>query len=260
MSSVSYNRVWDEMLSEGVVAFTTQQLVERTGAPAQTLHPPLARAQTERRLFSPALGLYVLVSPSHRAQGVVPADWWIADMAEHLGRRYYLSHLTAAAKHGARHQAAQTFQITVDRDVPDREVVGVRLRFFADRHLSRRPTVRLSGPTGPLVCATAETCVLDLATRPLDVGGIGVLLEVLPDLAVDARVLAAIAPGWPRAVCRRAGWLLSTSQPDLDLGPLAQLVQPEAGNATPLVPGGSKRGPVDRRWMVKINTKVEASL
>lgn len=260
MSTVAYDRIWEGMLSEGVVAFTTQQLAERTGASAQTLHPPLARAQAEGRLFSPALGLYVLVPPSHRAQGVVPADWWIVDLAEHLGRRYYLSHLTAAAKHGARHQAAQTFQVTVDRDVPDREIVGVRLRFFADRHLSRRPTVRLNGPTGPLVCATAETCVLDLAARPLDVGGIGVLLEVLPDLVVDPEVLAGIAPGWPRAVCRRAGWLLSASQPELDLDPLAELVQPQAGNATPLVPGGSKRGQVDHRWMVKVNTKVEASL
>lgn len=54
-----------------------------------------------------------------------------------LGRDYYVSLLTAAAMHGAAHQAPQVFQVMVDRHVADRDIERVKLRFYTNEYLDR---------------------------------------------------------------------------------------------------------------------------
>ena len=43
-------------------------------------------------------------------------------MMAHLHRGYYVALLTAAAMHGAAHQAPQSFQVITEKDVPDRDL------------------------------------------------------------------------------------------------------------------------------------------
>ena len=45
--------------------------------------------------------------------GVLPGELFIDPMMRALGRNYYVSLLTAAAMHGASHQAPQAFQVMV---------------------------------------------------------------------------------------------------------------------------------------------------
>lgn len=58
----------------------------------------------------------------YRSWGVLPGELFIDGMMRALGREYYVSLLTAAAMHGAAHQAPQVFQVMVDRHVADRDL------------------------------------------------------------------------------------------------------------------------------------------
>ena len=47
---------------------------------------------------------FVVVPGGYCSAGGPPAIWFIEDLMRHLGRRYYVALLSAAALHGAGHQ------------------------------------------------------------------------------------------------------------------------------------------------------------
>ena len=250
--------LWDELLSEGVVTITTSELAKRAGTSTESTHLAVHFARRARKIFSPSKGLYVLVPPEYRAWGVVPADWFIDDMMRHLGRKYYISHLTAAAMHGASHHATQVFQVVTDRRVSDRAVGDLRLQFHSTSRFERRAVQRRTGPVGSLVVATPETCALDLAAYPDRGGGVNVLLEVLGGLTLDPGQLLEAARLRSRATVRRCGWILERTHPQLNLEGIRGLARPNVGDSTPLVAAGERRGHHDHAWGILVNTIAEA--
>lgn len=256
MPATTFSRLWDRLLSEGVVSITAAELANRAGTTRAAAFRAVHDAKKAGVVFSPAHGLYVLVPPEYRSWGTIPADWYLEDMMRHMGREYYVSFLTAAARHGASHHATQLFQVVVNRTVRDRDISGVRLRFYQTSVIGTRGTEVRTSPTGILTLATPETCLLDLAERPDAGGGLNVILEILPELVIDSEKTVEAARTRPRAVIRRCGWLLSRTRPDLDLEDLRELAAPRARNPTPLLPSGASAGVVDHDWGVVVNTMV----
>ena len=257
MPLLTFAPLWDRLLSEGVVTITAPELAARAGATLNATYWAVHKAKARKKLFSPTKGLYVLVPPEYRSWGVVPADWFIDDMMRHLGRAYYLAFLTAAARHGASHQASQLFQVVCDGKVGDRDIGGIRLRFYTASGIAARAVQGLTGPTGSLSVATPETCVLDLADRPEAGAGINVILEVLGGLDLDVEKLVEAARLRSRAAVRRCGWFLSRTHPDLKIDRLRELASPDTGDHTLLVSSGERRGSHDHGWGVVVNTLVE---
>jgi predicted transcriptional regulator of viral defense system len=239
-----------------VVSITTKELATRAQTTKEATFRAVHDAKKAGVIFSPAQGLYVLVPPEYRSWGTVPADWYVDDMMGHMGRRYYVSFLTAAGLHGASHHATQLFQVVVDNTVRDRDVGGVRLRFYRSGRIETRKTERRTSPNGVLTIATPETCLLDLAERPDAGGGLNVMLEVVPELEINPKTLAENARTRPRAVARRCGWLLSRTHPNLQVEELRAVAGPRVRNPTPLLPRGGPTGPVDFEWGVIVNTQV----
>src|SRR6202035_3201285 len=103
------------LISQGRYWATTEELEELTGQRGPALRSSLRRLRDAGRVFSPARGLYVFVPPEYWSWRVVPAEWFIDPMMDHLSREYYVSFLNAAGYHGASHQAPQTYTVMVDR-------------------------------------------------------------------------------------------------------------------------------------------------
>lgn len=256
MQPTRFAALWDELLSEGRVTATAAEIRARTRSSLGSVHVAVAEAQRRHLLFSPVRGLYVLVPPQYRRQGVLPADWFLDDLCRHLGRRYYLGYLSAAARHGSAHQAPQVTQVVVNRAIADREFGSVRLRFYADVRMSRWPAMSATGPTGSLQVATPETCVFDLAETPDRGGGVSNVVTVLRGLTLDADKLERQAALRPRAATRRLGVLIERADIGVDLGRLAEIAVADR-NTTPLDPKGPRDGKVDRRWHVLLNATIE---
>lgn len=90
----------------------------------------------------------------------------------YIGRSYYVGRLTAAAHHGASHQAAQVFQVIVD--LPTRPVVVARVRIdFHEGFVAKGQTARANTPTGTMAVSTPERPALDLVRYSLACGGLG---------------------------------------------------------------------------------------
>jgi predicted transcriptional regulator of viral defense system len=185
-------------------------------------------------------------------------------MMKHINRAYYVSFVSAAAYHGASHQAPQTFTVIVDeeRRVPaDRDIERVRLRFVASQIVGEMPTQQHTVHTGYLTIATPETTMVDLVWRPRAGGGMSNVATVLKEIeGLDSEQLARVASLRPRAVARRLGWLLSIQRPDLDTYWLGVIARPEDGHASWLAPGGPQRGYLVADRGLRINAEVEPDI
>jgi len=108
---------------------------------------------------------------------------------------------------------------------------------------------------------------LDLVASPSHGGGLSnvatVLAEMLEEDRLDPVLLADAASTYPAAVRQRTGFLLEERSGrvgvSVDLAALEQLSAARP-TPTPLAPSGPRRGRVDRRWNVIVNTGVEPDL
>lgn len=248
----------EALISEGRYWATTRELTVLTGSTPSSTRQAIARLRLQGRLFSPARGFYVMVPPEYRDWGAVPGEWFIDAMMKHLNRDYYVSFLTAAAMHGASHQAPQTFQVMTARYLPHRDVGRVLLRFTTSDHVSDMAVEQRATRTGYFTLATRETTVVDLVWHSRAGGGISNVATVLKEIGeLDGDRLARLAPPRGRATVRRLGWLLARFRPDVDSHWLQVVARPRDGEPVLLSPSAPKRGPVDKGWAVVVNSAVE---
>jgi predicted transcriptional regulator of viral defense system len=263
MSLVKAKDLADHFLAAGRYTFTLAEARESLDLESGATLSALSRMRRRRAVFSPAQGLYVAVPPEYRSWGVVPGEWFVDAMMRHLDRPYYVGLLTAAAMHGAAHQAPQLFQVVTDRSdlVRDRDLGRVRFRFYSSKYLAEDPTVRIAVPSGYVTVSGRETTVVDLVTKPRQSGGFSNVATILRELGeLKGSDLAQIASRRGRAVARRVGWLVDRFGAVDDLEALRQAARLELGDPALLDPSKAKRGKTDPAWHVRLNTTVDPDL
>ncbi len=251
----------DALISQGRYWVSTAEAAELADVPVAHVYPGLQRLRRRGAMFSPARGFHVVVPAEYRSWGVLPGELFIDGMMRALGRDYYVSLLTAAAMHGAGHQAPQVFQVMVDRHIADRDIERVRLRFYANEHLHEMAIEERQVDTGRMRLATCETTLLNLVVHPDDAGGLSNVATVAVEIGeLDVQVLARLAAARSRSVARRLGWLLDRYRADLDPEPLREIADADSGYPTRLVRASPARGPIDPRWNLQVNSDVEPDL
>lgn len=252
----------DTLMSQGRYWASTAEAAELAGIPIAHVYPGLQRLRRRGAMFSPARGFYVVVPPEYRSWGVLPGELFIDGMMRALEREYYVSLLTAAAMHGAAHQAPQVFQVMVNRPLADRDIERVRLRFYTNEHLQQMTVEERQVDTGRIRLATRETTLVDLTVHPDDAGGLSNIATVIVEIGpIDVPRLARLASVHARSVARRLGWLLERFRNDLKLEPLREVaLAGGASHPTRLVRSRPARGPIDPNWNLQINSDVEPDL
>ncbi|CAN5474899.1 hypothetical protein BH23ACT9_BH23ACT9_02180 [soil metagenome] len=262
-SGIKPDRLPDVLLSEGVSTFDSAQAARRTGLSRDRVYGALKRLADAGEIFSAARGFYVIIPPEYRSWGAVPASWFIDPMMAHLGRSYYVGLLSAAELLGAAHQRPQVFQVVVDRYLPGRAFGRVRMQFIVNKQASLLATAAVNSPTGTMRVSTPEGTALDLASRPLDSGGLSnvatVMIELYESREVAEASLIDAARLYPSASGRRAGYLLERFA-NIRLDALHGFARPEVREPAPLDASGARRGHIDQRWNLRLNTEIEPDL
>lgn len=253
-------RLPEHLIAIGQPVVTLDRITQLMGLSRRSVHTRLARLRADRRLFSPARGLNVAVPPEYRSWGVVPADWFVDPMMALLDRRYYVGLLTAAAVHGVVPQAPQVFQVMVDRQLADRDLGRVRLRFHVSQLLADGvdlPVEQRTVHTGSLTVATPELTAVDVVAHPDLSGGPHNVAEVVAELDLDPARVAEAAGQYPRVVARRLGWLLERIAGRIGLEPLRAVADPTVGELLPLGVHGPRTGTSDRGWGLIVNANLD---
>ena len=97
---------------------------------AETLSKSLHRLHAKRRIHRVRKGFYVLVPLQHASAGIIPTEWFIADLMAYLGQPYYIGCLSAAERHGAAHQRPQELQVVVPVHLRIVHTPALRVRFL----------------------------------------------------------------------------------------------------------------------------------
>jgi predicted transcriptional regulator of viral defense system len=251
----------DALISEGRYTATTNEIVALTKASPDAVRHGLTRLRSQGRLFTPARSFHVMVPPEYRSWGVTPAPWFIDAMMRHLDRDYYVGLLSAAAHHGASHQAVQVFQVLADRHVENRDFDRIRLRFYRSTLVSRTPVETVNTPTGIMAVSAPEGTVVDLVERPRESGGLGNVATILGEIGeLSVPTLATLSSLRTRPLARRLGWMLTQFHGGVDLSPLRQVAMPDRGKPCLLAAGGPAHGVIDRDWGIRVNAVVEPDI
>lgn len=246
---------------------TTEEVAELLDIPQPHVSPTLARWREKGLLFSPTKGVYVPIPPEYRSWRAVPAAHFVDPLMRHLGHAYYVALLSAAEVHGFAHQRPQVFQVMTPARLRDRTFGRVRMSFITSARVPERPVVTRNTPTGTMRVSTPEVTALDLVELPRRSGSLSnvatILGEMLGEQVLDFEQLSALARTYPAAVIQRAGWLLEfVAQQvgaEIQLDAL-QKVAARRSTPTALASHGARKGTVDERWNVIVNTNVEPDL
>lgn len=205
----------DEFLAAGKSSFSKNEVLERTGMSSVSFNAAAARLMNKGRIEKPRSGFFVIVRPEDREVGPDPV-LWVDAMMSFLNLDYRISLLSAAAFHGASHQAGMVFQVVVPRQLPGIRLGRRRVDFIYQKKMAFELVnegnwlERMKGDAGFVKVAGVELTLLDCVKYVHRAGGLNNVAQIVKDLGAQASPtkLREIAKGYGPAVSCRLGYLL----------------------------------------------------
>lgn len=259
-SGIRASAAVDDLAARGQYSFTTAEMRRLLGTSDVATRAALRRLTAKGKLAMPARGFHVIVPPEYRTLGCLPAGQFVPDLMRHLRLPYYAGLLTAAAYHGASHQAVMVFQVVLPRTRRPIECGRVRVEFVARKNVDAVACQEMATPRGMLRVSAPEGTALDLAGYPHHAGGLSSVATVLAELRerLDPAELARAAESVPVPWAQRLGFLLDLVGGGDCTPELAAQVARRAKDYVLLAPGRPAQNATrDKRWRVRVNAPVE---
>ena len=247
----------------GQLIFTIDEIVQALGKSITAIHAQLRRLKAKGHIAMPQRGFYVVLPPKYRRLECLPPEQFIPQLMDHLNEPYYVTLLSAAAYHGASHQAPMAFQVMNRRSRRDLECGGVQVNFSARQNMERTSVTERETPTRLLRVASAAATALELVGYPEQCGFLDNVATVLSELAesINGDALVSEATRAPTAWVQRLGYLLTlVEQEELALR-LDEVLANRKLFTVALASWLEIEGtPRDSRWQVAINTEVDPDI
>lgn len=256
----------DWLMARGRHFITTEDAAELLGVAPRDVRNSLRRPREARAMLAITKGGWIPVPPEHRSAGAPPPSHYIDALMNHLGHPYYVGFLSAAALHGAAHQAPMVFQVATPAVLRDRSIGRGRIRFIRRVDAGRRATLRKTVPTGRVTVSTPEVTVFDLVDSPRLGGGLSniatVIGELIEDDLLDPEHLAQQAGHYPRTVTQRVGYMVETMGEMIDSPIDLESLAAQVAHAEPtrLASHREQTGRRDDRWSIVVNVDIEPDL
>lgn len=177
------------------------------------------RQLKKQKLVSPTHEFFVIQRPEDRVLGPDPVRW-IDPMMRHKGVDYRISLLSAAAHHGASHQAPMAFQVIVAKQMRTLQVGRHRIQFLYqksstfDKVNAPEWLDQIKSDDGFAKVAGIELTLFDCVRYYHVVGGIESAAQIVRDIGGKAKAtkLARIASFYETSTARRLGYLLQLAR------------------------------------------------
>ena len=251
------------LLSRGISTVTSEECAYLFGCKQNEVPQRLIHLRRRGKFVSLARGIWAAVPPEYLLMGAPEPMHYIGSLMEYCGADYCLGWLTAASIHGARHQAAQVFQVATDRTIRNRTVGMSSLQFYSRSYTASiaRETVSLS--SGQAKVASPGTTMLMVASDLLEAGGIDNAATIITEIAEEKEnYLKEILRDYclfPHAALCRLGWILENISGINGIEELQDICDKESAPAF-LSPYDSRNGKKDVRWNIIINRRIEADI
>ncbi len=252
----------EELQARGRLVFTSAEAMKNLKeTPNAFIKASLALIR-DHKLFRPANGFYVIIPAEYRNAKSVPAEWYIDALMKFYGQPYYVGGLSAAALHGAAHQAPQELQVVTTNALRPINKHRTRIRFLTKKDLSETPIQEIKTHTGYFKVSTPEATAFDLVKYYRWVGYINNVATVLTEISeqVDPKKLLSIAEAESDlANTQRLGYLLDRFAKKTSATELHKWLKNIDTKFVPLRPGwDGELLARDEKWRILVNDDVEA--
>ena len=262
----------ENLRSDGYRYFTSDQIKQKLKLSDSAIKSGLYRLKQNKKIISPANGLYVMVPPEHKAYGSIPAEELVPIIMQYLKADYYVGLLSAGLFWGATHQKPGRLQIVTNKRIKHSlEFGNVAIELVYKENLDDLPTKDFVVNTGYLKVCTPELLALDLFTYSKRAGGIShiatVLSELISNIDVDKLITLAEKLDGVHQI-QRLGFVLEKIETMEDenkkkqiIDKLAKYVESIDRPYVALVPYISTVGyPRSKKWRIIENTDFESDL
>ena len=254
----------DSRQSQGLYFFTREGALKSSRRSEAAFKQAAARLARKKRIARIHRGFFIIIPLEYAVTGVLPAEWFIADLMNYIGKPYYVGLLSAAALHGAAHQQPQQFHVVTTGPLREMRLNGLAITFFSRSRLTDVPLSQVKVQTGHIPVSTPEATALDLIRYARRIGSLDRALTVLQELAevMDTEKLEEAAKSDGKiAYAQRLGYLLEKAGFSDLTENLAKWVHEKNALPAKLEPSMPIRGcKKDERWKILINTDVEGDL
>jgi predicted transcriptional regulator of viral defense system len=254
----------EDLQAQGRLVFTSNEARQKLAESPNAFIKASLRLIRKNKLFRPTNGFYVIVPAEYRSGKSVPSEWFIDALMNFHGLPYYVGGLSAAALHGASHQASQELQVVTTKHIRPITSHRTRIRFLTKKHLAETAIQKMKTHTGYFKVSTPESTAFDLIRYYRWVGYLNNVATVIAELSesIDPKqlVLAANAEG-ELAHAQRLGYLLDQYGKKKSASELRKWVSERETKFVPLRPGWN--GEIldrDEQWRVLVNDEVEPDL
>lgn len=255
----------DQLRSQGRHAFSLEQLRnDLFGYSDIAAKSALNRLTNKQKIVSIAKGYYLIIPPEYAATGILPVTVFIDAFMKHLNRPYYLALLSAAAMHGSSHQQPQEFYVITSLPALRTTLKkGLKINYISKKQIQEQFLESRKTESGYLKVSNPVLTACDLLQFEKHIGGLNRAAVVINDMTdmIKARDFTkSLIEHTPVSVLQRLGFLfehVTGNQTFADA--LYQSLQLNGIklSRTPLkasLPTAGK--PLDERWMVSINIKI----
>lgn len=206
---------------------------------------------------------YVIIPLEYQSVGCLPPEWFIDALMQHLNLNYYVALLTAASFEGASHQQVMIFQVMTQKKLRSINAGNQRIVFSCKNQLPSSSFIKYKKtPASYFKLSIPELTAVDLVRYIAASGHINHVATVLYELAekIDVNVLSeSVQSGSIKILdVQRLGYIFDFIEVDLDLLPLANIIQEKKPNYVRLVSGSQKKViEKNQRWHVFVNESIE---
>ena len=217
-------RSWIEDLPKrGRITFSIDE-VERqfVNMAKETIQSSIYRMASKGRVCSVWRNYYAVVPVEYALRGFVPPIEYIDNLMRHLGHRYYVGLLSAAALHGSSHQQPQSFMVVANSDnIKSKVSRNVDIRFFVKSHICDDFIQRKKASYAEVMVSDPVMTALDLILYENRIGGLERAAAIIGGLAEEFDFTSVDPQLWvsfPTPVVQRFGYIVEMVLEYAELG------------------------------------------
>lgn len=247
----------------GQVTFSVEELKSAfEGKSAITIKTELHRLVKKGYINSVYRGFYVVVPVQYQLKGIVPPVYYIDWLMRYVGKPYYVSLLSAAAMHGAAHQAVMITQVTTVAPRIKYSSKNPGLNWNYRKQIPEELLMTKNTEAGVVRYSNPEFTAVDLVQFADHVGGYQRASTVLAELveAMDIGKIAAVVPYTTIATLQRLGYLMEFVLEEQEMANALFLILKEHGQWKSISLRNDrpkKESAKPNRWHVNGNVEIE---
>lgn len=253
----------EDLRKQGKYLFLKKEAAKTLGVSDAALQNSIWRLSKKGKIAYLKKGLYQIIPVEYESTGSLPPEWIIDDLMVHLGVPYYIGLLSAAAFHGAAHQAPQIFQVICQKKIPDLTLGKIKICFYVSKEFDAIPTQELKTPAGYVKVSTPEGTTFDLMRYLHQSGHLNHVATILSELGdvIDAKKLPFVGQKLSIRYSQRLGYLLDLLGHKPLTKSLHQLVSDKNLIYIPLRSDSpAQNAEKNTKWHILVNENVESDI